>query len=155
MERTLGRTCLILALLGVLLAVTLSVNPGARADGAPVAAQAGTMQLQGNAEADAGPEDAEKRMERCELGDPSRPLKQELAFLLAAIRAIDGRQEFHGVVRRYRQQIEGLTGSPRTHRGTGRIANPGALDPGHTASNQKGPPCRESPSIVVPSGENY
>ena len=55
MEGTLGRTCLILALLGLLLAVTLSVNPGARADGATVAAQAVTMQLQGNAEADENP----------------------------------------------------------------------------------------------------
>ena len=82
-NRTLGRTCLILALLGVLLAVTLSVNPGARADGAPVAAQAGTMQLQGNAEADESPEGATKTMERCEQDDRSRPLKQELAFLLA------------------------------------------------------------------------
>jgi hypothetical protein len=83
MEGTLGRTCLILALLGALLAVTLSVNPGARADGA---AQAGTMQLQGNVEADEDseiPEDAEKVTERCELGDPPRPIKQELAFLLA------------------------------------------------------------------------
>ena len=83
MEGTLGRTCLILALLGALLAVTLSVNPGARADGAPVAAQAGTMQLQGNAEADENPEDAEKMTGRCEQDDPPRPLKQELAFLLA------------------------------------------------------------------------
>jgi hypothetical protein len=86
MEGTLGRTCLILALLGALLAVTLSVNPGARADGATVAAQAGTMQLQGNAEADEDseiPEDADKVTERCELGDPPCPLKQEFAFLLA------------------------------------------------------------------------
>jgi hypothetical protein len=83
MEGTLGRTCLILALLGVLLAVTLSVNPGARADGAPVSAHAGTMQLQGNAEDDESSEDAEKTTEQCEQDDPRRPLKQELAFLLA------------------------------------------------------------------------
>ena len=83
MEGTLGRTCLILALLGALLAVTLSVNPGARADDAPMAAQAGTMQLQGNADADEGRDNAAKMMERCEQDDPSRPLKQELAFLLA------------------------------------------------------------------------
>jgi hypothetical protein len=85
MEGTLGRTCLILALLGALLAVTLSVNPGARADGATVA-QAGTIQLQGNAEADEDseiPEDAEKVTKRCELGDRPRSIKQELAFLLA------------------------------------------------------------------------
>jgi hypothetical protein len=83
MEGTLGRTCLILALLGALLAVTLSVNPGARADGAT---QAGTMQLQGNAEADEDseiPEEEEKVTGRCELGDPPRSIKQELAFLLA------------------------------------------------------------------------
>ena len=83
MEGTLGRTCLILALLGTLLAVTLSVNPGARADGA---AQAGTMQLHGNLEADEDsetPEEDEKVTGRCELNDPPRPLKQELAFLLA------------------------------------------------------------------------
>ena len=70
MEGTLGRTCLILALLGALLAVTLSVNPGARADGA--------------AQTETGiPQDAEKMTERCEQDDPLRPLKQELAFLLA------------------------------------------------------------------------
>jgi hypothetical protein len=83
MEGTLGRTCLILALLGVLLAVTLSVNPGARADGAPVSAHAGTMQLQGNAEDDESSEDAEKTTDRCEQDDPPRMFKQELAFLLA------------------------------------------------------------------------
>jgi hypothetical protein len=83
MEGTLGRSCLILALLGLLLAVTLAVNPGARADG--VAVQTGTMQLQGNAEADGTgiPDDAVKVPERCEQDDPPRPLKQELAFFLA------------------------------------------------------------------------
>jgi hypothetical protein len=82
MEGTLGRSCLILALLGLLLAVTLAVNPGARADGAAV--QTGTMQLQGNAEADGTgiPDDAVKVTERCEQDDPPRPLEQELAFLL-------------------------------------------------------------------------
>ena len=83
MEGTLGRTCLILALLGVLLAVAQAVNPSARADGAAV--QTGTMQLQSSAEPGGTgiPESAEKTMERCEQDDPPRPLKQELAFLLA------------------------------------------------------------------------
>jgi hypothetical protein len=86
MEGTLDRTCLILALLGLLLAVSQSVNPGARANGATVAAQAAAMQLQGNPEADESapiPDEAEKVMERCEQDDPPRPLKHELAFLLA------------------------------------------------------------------------
>ena len=84
MEGILGRACLILTLLGVLLVVTLSVNPGARADSA--SAQARTMQLQGST---TGEENAEIRgepfraTERCERDDPPRPLKQELAFLLA------------------------------------------------------------------------
>jgi hypothetical protein len=86
MEGTLGRTCLILALLGALLAVTLSVNPGARADDAAVAPQAETMQPQGDAEADEDselPEEAEKVTGRCALDDPPRPFKHGLAFLLA------------------------------------------------------------------------
>ena len=83
MEGILGRTCLILTLLGALLVVTLLVNPGARADGA--AMQAGTMQLQGDAEEDEDseiPEEEFRVTERCELDDP-RARKQELAFLLA------------------------------------------------------------------------
>jgi hypothetical protein len=84
MEGTLGRTCLILALLGLLLAVAQAVNPSARADGAAV--QTGTIQLQGGAETGEGseiPEEKDKLTERCERDDPPRPLKQELAFLLA------------------------------------------------------------------------
>ncbi|HZO47527.1 MAG TPA: hypothetical protein VFB68_16640 [Xanthobacteraceae bacterium] len=85
MEGTLGRSCLILALLSALLAVTLAVNPGARADGAAVATQAATMQLQGNADTDETgiPEHAKNAIERCDQDDLPRPLKQELAFLLA------------------------------------------------------------------------
>ena len=89
MEGTLGRTCLVLALLGALLAVTLSVNPGARAEGA-AAAHAGTMPSHGAPEA----EENEKVTGLCELEDPPRPLKQELAFLLADDPELTDRKNF-------------------------------------------------------------
>ena len=77
MEGTLGRTCLILALLGALLAVTLSVNPGARADGATVAASgndAVARQRRGGRRLRAA-------RRRSGASRTTRPLKQELAFL--------------------------------------------------------------------------
>jgi hypothetical protein len=83
MERTLGRSCLILALLGLLIAVTLLVSPSARADIGTAAVQ--TMQLQGNPDGDSIPATSEQaeKTEWCEQDDQPRLLKHELAFLLA------------------------------------------------------------------------
>lgn len=89
MERTLGRSCLILALLGLLIAVTLLVSPGARADTATAAAS--TMQLRGDVDGSPATSEQAEKTEWCEHDDPPRPLKQELAFLLAEYAQMKGK----------------------------------------------------------------
>ena len=81
MEQNLGRTCLILALLGLLLAVAFSVGPNVRPGGTVVAAHVAT--LQGGAAADDDVSEDDQKVERREPDEPQRPLKQGIAFLLA------------------------------------------------------------------------
>ena len=86
MNTTLGRTCLILGLLGLSLAAALSVDLKARQDGVTVQAQmASTMLLQGGAEdeASAVPDvDANDKLASCSEHDCPTP-KQEFAFVLS------------------------------------------------------------------------